>query len=350
VGTYYCNFTDGSDTTGDGSSGSPWKTLQKAYDSIVGGGGNTNAIYLQADETLTTALNQTTYRSGGTKRLSVHGDGERRTLTAPGAYFGTIATTYTTFELLGFSGDGSASIFGQHCHWSDCVFNSARISGGSNAVVDRSWFKGVTPRFSYMLAVGSGSFVSASYFDMRDEILRTGVLSGAGSAAVVGCVLVGPDSPNGDTAIDSRTPRVIGCTLRSLTRGLAVRTTGGGDFGGGGFVGRTIFSGCGTGALTTGIDRATIANCSFHDCGTNISGEHVAVNNETLASSPFADVVAGDYSPVALGSLRSGAFGSWAAEALANTPNVLPRGAVGFSGGSSANPRILSPYLIGDVG
>lgn len=37
MATWYCDYTNGDDTTGSGASGAPWKTLQKAVNSATGG-------------------------------------------------------------------------------------------------------------------------------------------------------------------------------------------------------------------------------------------------------------------------------------------------------------------------
>jgi hypothetical protein len=60
---YYVDFSGGNDTTGDGTVGTPWKTIEKALDTITRDATNGDQINVKddADETITTTFSLATY-------------------------------------------------------------------------------------------------------------------------------------------------------------------------------------------------------------------------------------------------------------------------------------------------
>jgi hypothetical protein len=96
VTEYYVNLATGNDTTGNGTSGNPWLTIQKALNTITRDATNGDRINCASSGTNSAALSFTTYSSGGGTQAApliiegyttTAGDGGRAAINCNGASF-----------------------------------------------------------------------------------------------------------------------------------------------------------------------------------------------------------------------------------------------------------------------
>lgn len=157
---YYVSPSAGSDATGDGSIGTPWKTTQWALDHITRDVTNGDQINIQAGglDVLTAPLSLATYGAGVVTfsgYTAVADDGGNWTdcgLSGGGTSALTNLTTYAYFKDLRLTNAGSAGVplvvpsgtCFYNCHIDTCAYNGYIITNSISTHVFGCLFEGFT--------------------------------------------------------------------------------------------------------------------------------------------------------------------------------------------------------------
>lgn len=345
---YYVDYADGNDTTGNGSSGSPWKTIQKALDAAVEGADGTQ-INLKNNVAHVTAaaLDRTTYvATNGALALaqpiilrgytSAADDGGRATITVGGNYRLFAATNYDYQQLIDLEINGHTGALvdtvylGNSCLVARCRVTGAgqyklRVTNNSlvlNCHVSGSEFSSTT---SYCIYANSASVLYGNWVNFAGH--NVGIYAGT-AVQVVGNVIV-----NATAGESGR-----GVTFGALSL----------------VVNNTIYSNAGTGegiANDTNAENCVVANnvvCGFSGTGgdgilngnglnnwllanalcnntTNLTAGDGGWSeaNDTLAGNPFVDAAGGDFD--INGAVAGLTEDAWPSAWPGLTTNTLPK-------------------------
>ena len=149
----YVDPSAGSDVTGDGSIGNPWKSVQWALDHVTKSAANGNRINIKAGaaNVLSAALSFATYGAGGPTAplviqgyTSVAGDGGIGSIDGAGSYAISAGNNYTFYRDLKMGNCGAANIVnvggaGSSAYIINCEIYGTSGSGivsGNNCYVD----------------------------------------------------------------------------------------------------------------------------------------------------------------------------------------------------------------------
>jgi hypothetical protein len=328
---FHANYDTGSDTTGDGSLGAPYKTVQKCL-TEAGTTAETNVVYLLADEPLASTLSfpasSRSWIITGTKAATAY----------PELSSSSVALFASPAYLLceGITLDVSAAnlSLGIANSLINCVIalTSRQVTGSTNSYIGGCYFLGTGSIFAYSATQGG---VDKCVFDV----------SGVGSS-----VISAPSVRDSLVIVSDATRRgvagngveVSGCTIvapdGSTDAGVFVGDVRGGS------VRQCIISGFGTGV--SGNNACVVCDNSFYDCSSNTSSVGLEHNNETLGASPFTDLANSNYTPLNAGSLSAGGFPAWYNLASANgtyrgaSQPVAGSGSSGFTGPRGISRRV----------
>ncbi len=369
----YVDYGAGNDTTGDGTVGTPWKTLQKAFDTCTRNATDGNQINLKAGtaHVNAAALDLTTFVAGGA--LSV---------TAP-----LIVRGYTSAANDGGMGEIDcggltmwASAAYSHIHMVDLEVHTF---GDNHGVVLTTAFmhhcevhKGASsPSGKYLISfTGNYSTVSGCYVHDAGAGAARGISNGGGesSKTISNYILLNTDTDGAGVGVLGAVVQanVILCKSTGITgiTGLAgsflvgnvcYNTTAG--------TGRGIYTGtsdprtfvlnniiCGwSGAGGDGIEAIGNQNIIGYNAFYNNTANYtvadqtfinLTANDVALGADPFTDAANGDFSLTAGGKTALRGLG-WPAAYLgahANTDGHVTIGAVQYgeaeAGGGGANP------------
>jgi len=319
---WYCDFINGDDTTGDGSVGLPYKTLQKVL-TTAGTAGVTNNIYLLASEALTAPLSF----PSSNRDWNICGAMVTGVYPVISNASGAIGLNhlYVNLHRVRLEIGGASETLGLNFSVRDCVvsFTNARSLTGTSAVVFDSYLFG---------AMGGTNGITLSR--MQNCVVDC---NGSVGSSAVSCVWVVDSliiqrqinrrAITGNGAIVSRCALVA--PEGSSAAGVSI-----GDRGG-------SLSNCIVAGFAIGVDGNTaviVDSNSFFDCATNTSNIGISFNNETLIESPFVDASGGDYAPKNIGDLRLG-VPEW--YSLLSTRDSRYRGAIQ----PAQTRRPSSPFL-----
>lgn len=329
---YYVDPSGGNDTTGDGTVGTPWKTVQKALDSITQNTTDGDRINVKdtADDVLTAQLDFSTI---GVYNLT----------------YGLLIQGYTSTAgdggIGGISGGGTTGIITTSRNY--IGFKDMHLHNtGANAILNVD--RGVLDNCEFSNSSSTGNIVTLTeggvyncYFHDTD-----GSALAAGLATVLGCYFKagatyemdecvsvtsqGTDIQRCIFSVDGATTAIysLGAPFRAVGNSiLSDGGTGTGILAGGNNYASMIsdnviegFSGTGgKGIHKTSRDLVHYSNNSVYDCETDLVSGDIAIvsyGNESLGSSPFAksgsDTRANRltyFEPVDVGSVYGGGVG-----------------------------------------
>jgi hypothetical protein len=352
---YYVDPAGGNDTTGDGTIGTPWKTIQKALNTIEKDSTNGDQINIKAgvDDVLAAPLDLSEYGTPGIRQLAFCGytstanDGGTGGINANGSTTFAAVSNYLRFENMHIHNSGANTLLatGTRARLFNCELNNC--TGAANSCLDVlnnslvmgcyvHTFEGYGIRSNGSNGaevdfignyVSDDSCVYGMWVHDRSNTLR--------NIIVVGSVTCGLSTGSG---------RILNNSILSTTgtgKGLSAYNLS--HVAGNLIVG--FSSGTAVGSSPP-VSSGTFADNAFYNCGTILSEGNIPINewgNEILESSPFA--ATGDltfanrftyFSPVDVGNVRGGA---WQAGAGIDKGAVQHAAAAGGGGGRS--------YIIG---
>lgn len=317
---YYVDYSGGNDTTGNGTSGAPWKTIQKALDAATEGADGTQ-INLRANAAHVTAaaLDRTTYvATNGALSISqpiifrgytsTADDGGQATITVGGNYRLFAATNYDFQWLVDLNIDGHTGALVDTVYLgSSAVVSRCKITGAgqyklrvtNNCVVVNCYISGseFSATTSYCIYANSASIVYGNWINMAGH--NVGIFAGT-TVSVIGNVIVNQTAGESARAVAAGTSAlVLGNTIYSnagtgegiafdspVENGMAINNL---------VVG---FSGTGGDGI---INGSGLGNLVFHNAlynnttGVTAGDIGLSEGNDTLAGNPFADAAGGDF-------------------------------------------------------
>lgn len=180
---WYCDYTNGNDTTGDGSSGTPYKTIQKCVD--VATGGDTINIANTSAQVLSAAISWTSGWTADNTKYTIFqawDNGGSITIQRPDEASARIAAT--------IDGNNSTTF----------LFNSS--SRPEKIVLKNLVLKGHDVASNeYMIWAGSGWSFEGCEFDMESRAGRYVFTSGAARLSYIGNYFHGAINPTGSGLI-----------------------------------------------------------------------------------------------------------------------------------------------------
>lgn len=355
---YYVSPASGNDTTGDGSIGTPWATVQKALNTITRNATDGDQVNVQTGgtDTLGAALTLATY---GTPTAAAPLIIRGYTSTAGDGGIGVI------------SGAGSYAILGGTNDYIHLVDLRLTNVGGNVAVTLRNYCSVVNCEIDTgtSRAIDVGGLLTVERCHVHD-FSSHGIYCTSGQAYIARNHVedCGASTAHYQIAAETVGVNIVGNVLRPATgtsglyiNGNGVRASGNTIFGTSG-TGRGInvadkaglvitnniiegFSGSGG----TGITFNAAAVCAlyhsnaFYNNATNVSGTPkvagVTGNNDTLAASPFVDGANGDFD--INGTVAGVTEDAWPSSylGLASTSPKADKGAVQAGAGSGGGGR-----------
>jgi hypothetical protein len=155
---WYCDFTNGDDTTGDGSAGLPFKTIQKALNTLSTAVYNT--VHVMADEQLASALIMPTTTDGmiitGSSALSVP------VITAgAGQAVSTQSGIYTRFHQLKLVNNAAWAFNVNTAKFIDCeIVIAGGMTVNGNSTIEGCYIHGTGGTFGVSATAGARIFHS----------------------------------------------------------------------------------------------------------------------------------------------------------------------------------------------
>lgn len=370
---YYVDYSGGNDTTGNGSAGTPWKTIQKALDTVTEGADGTQVnLKDNAAHVTAAALDRTTYvATNGAVSLAqpiifrgyttTADDGGRATITVGGNYRLFAATNYDFQWLVDLTIDGHTGALVDTVYLGNsAVVLRCRVTGagqyklrvGNNCVIANCHISGseFSATTSYCIYVNSASIVYANWINFAGH--DRGIYAGT-TVSVIGNVLVNAAAGEGGRAITfGASTMVIGNTVYSNAgtgEGIANDTNAENAI-----VANNVvvgFSGAGGDGILNGngLGNVLLHNALYGNT-TNLTAGDIGISegNDTLAGNPFADAAGGDYdiSGVVAGLTEDAWPVTWPGLTTATTPKA-EKGAVqaGAGAGGAAVYRRVARIL-----
>jgi len=346
---YYVDYQNGNDTTGNGSSGTPWKTIQKALDAAAEGADGTqinlrdNAAHVTA-----AALDRTTYvATNGAVSLtqpiifrgytSAADDGGRATITVGGNYRLFAATNYDFQWLVDLTIDGHTGALVDTVYLQNsAVVLRCKVTGAgqyklrvnNNCVVAGCYISGseFSATTSYCLYVNSASILYGNWINFAGH--NVGIFAGT-NVSVIGNVVVNAAAGESGRGITfGASSMVIGNTVYSNAgtgEGIANDTSSENAI----VVNNLVvgFSGTGGDGIVNGNGLGNIAlHNALYNNATNLTAGDIGLSegNDVLSGNPFVDAAGGDYDiSGAVAGLTEDAWPqSWPGLTTATTPKA----------------------------
>lgn len=357
---YYVDPSGGNDTTGDGTVGTPWKTVQHALDSITKNTTDGDRINVKdtADDVLSAQLDFTTIGAYALTYglliqgyTSTAGDGGIGGISGGGTT-GIITTSrsYMSFKDMHLHNTGSNVILNLNRSALDnCELNNTSSTGNNvtctEGFIYNCYFHDMD---GAALAAGTSTIIGC-YFKAGATYEMDECISCTSQGADIQRCIFSVDGATTAIKSDSQPFRAVGNSI------LSAGGTGTGILGGSNCYASSIadnviegFSGTGgKGIQKTGRDFVYYSNNSVYNCATDLVSGDIAIlsyGNESLGSSPFAksgsDTRANRltyFEPVDVGSVYGGGVGG------------LDRGAVPQPAGGGAGGGLLRVNMNGNV-
>jgi hypothetical protein len=359
---YYVDYGAGSDDTGTGAIGAPWKTIQKALDNAVEDDGVQVNIKAGTAQVLAASLDLTAYTT--TNGATAFGDPlilRGYTSAANDGGIGEIDCGGNTMWAV--TTNDNIGLFDLEIH--TCGDNHAVVLDSAGVVVNCEIHAGASsPSGKYLLTLLSGFVIGCYLHDTGDGAARgiSGsisvdcynnyiVLDNDAEAAygIYGCNTFGNIivcQKTDQRAIESH-QRMIGNIIYNTTAGAtsAVRNTSS-TYGGSHapVINNIIVGFSGVGGIGVQTSRATmIGYNAFYNCTTYVSVTTVnfgdlTANDVALAADPFTDAANGDFSLTAAAktALAAKGFPTSYLGAHANTVPNLNIGPIQMAAGGAA--------------
>lgn len=364
ISQYYVSPASGNDTTGDGSIGTPWATVQKALNTITRNATDGDQINLQTGgtDTLGAALSYVTYGTPtATAPLIIRGytsaadDGGIGVISGAGSY-AILAGNNDYIHLLDLRltnvGGNVAVALRHHCSIQGCEIDTGTSRGidtSGAVIVDRCYIHdfssfgvydigGALISHSHIAACGSylialsGPMGRAHRNILKPATAVTAILLNAPGAEAVGNSISGSSGTAKGIEAAASLTRLV-CT-NNIVQG----------FSGAGGVGISVPSTC---VLAQYHSNAAYNNTTNYSVAAKFLG--VTGNNDTLAADPFVDAANGDFSltTAAKTALRSAGWPSSYLGAHANSDPHITIGAMQYgptpaASGGGRRPRLWS--------
>lgn len=368
----YVDYGAGNDTTGDGTVGTPWKTLQKAFDTLTRNTTDGNQVNLKAGtaHVNSATLDLTTFIGGGalsaTAPLILRGytsaanDGGIGEIDCGGATMWA-ASTYDYIALIDLKihnpGDNNCIYLDDTISMIGCeVYPGASNPSNKTAIYFdtgglvlgcyiHDWPSG------YGIRVGNYSTVCGNYVDMSG----TGIYANKhilGNIVVVGSTAsVGIQTTEGGGLVEGN---ICYNTTAGTTYGIYTSDSGTS-------IGMTVinnivvgWSGAGGDGIDSGYNIGFIGYNAFYNCTNNVTISDqkfidLTASDVALAANPFTDAANGDFSltDAAKTSLAAKGFPLAYLGAHANTVPNLNIGPIQMAAGGAAGGGF--PILGGSV-
>jgi hypothetical protein len=320
----YVDYGAGNDTTGDGSVGTPWKTLQKAFDSCTRNTTDGNQINLKAGtaHVNSAALDLTTFVGGGALAsaaplilrgyTSTANDGGVGEIDC-GGYAMWAAATYDYIILADLEchtfGDNAGISLDTYCVMYRCEVhkgastptNRSLISlSGTGCAVLGCYFHTAGTSNGNILNLGAGARAFGNYVAAGTGASSVAIFLGYDGIAVGNIILCAHVSAQG---ISSRRGQSWGNVCYNTAAGTASGILHGTENATSGLVMNNIVCGW-SGAGGEGISHTNIGPVGWNAFYNNTANYTVAdmwfldlsANDVSLAADPFTDAANGDFS------------------------------------------------------
>lgn len=363
----YVDFGAGDDTTGDGSVGTPWKTLQHAFDTLTRNTTDGNQVNLKAGtaHVNAAALDLTTFIAGGALAAvapliirgytSAANDGGIGEIDCGGATMWA-ATTYAYVILADLEmhtfGNNNGIVLDDYCTIYHCEVHKGTSSPFSRILVSLDLASIVTGCYihdsgagnnAHALRVNSSGFISGNYIELGADV-------GSGTTAIYA------------TSYTMVTGNII-CNTSTLTRGIYAND----GYYTGNIVynqaaatvnGITVFTGSGNACIFNNIvigysgvggvgiatdNQRILGHNAFYNNTANYTASDqtfldLTTNDVALAADPFTDAANGDFSLTAAAktALAAKGFPISYLGAHANTVSNLNIGPIQLTAGSGS--------------
>jgi len=161
MATWYCDYTNGDDTTGSGTSGAPWKTLQKTVNSATGGDtiniANTSAQVLAAAITWNTGW---TADNSKYTTFQAWNNGGSLTIQRPDETVGRVSAT--------LNGNGAAHIFSSTSKPQRVITINLRLTNTTDSAIENGdWWCGYGLEID-TIGNSSAALRTGAYSDYRN--------------------------------------------------------------------------------------------------------------------------------------------------------------------------------------
>jgi len=357
---YYVSPASGNDTTGDGSSGTPWATVQKALNTITRNATDGDQINLQAGgtDTLSAALTLATYgRPTQAAPLIIRGytsaanDGGVGVISGGGSYAILTGTSNDCIYMIDLrltnSGGNYLVAMRDYCSILNCEIDTSTaggvvINGKSN--VEHCYVHDCTGGHGIYISAGTGHKIrwnrvvgcgaNTNNYQIAAEFWSTEVI---GNICVPAAGRSGIHANGAGVRVDGNTIFCVSGTGRGINVNAVANIA---------IVNNIIEGFSGSGG--TGITFNAAAVCAlyhsnaFYNNATNVSGAPkvagVTGNNDTLAASPFVDAANGDFD--INGTVAGVTEDAWPSSflGLASTSPKADKGAVQAGAGTGGAP------------
>jgi hypothetical protein len=371
---YYVDYGAGSDTTGDGTIGTPWQTLQHALNTITRDATNGDQINVKAGtaQVLAAVLSFASYGSSATVAAplilrgytSALNDGGMATIDANGnAIVNNTSFNYLFCRDLHFTNSGSSHMIraGQYNTLIRCWFTNGTGRAIWPNVANSPFVVGcyIAVQNSTAVTMGNRSLARFNYI-----VGGTILLASSPSGVVDSNIIVPPTNGNGiagDTTFPQITNNIIVAPNASTGAGILIST--GGNSQNGVIINNIVAGFSGTGGAGLRIQSGAMvlqsaANAWYNNTtNVDVAGRllHDDGGHVVLAADPFTDAANGDFSltTAALAVLRSAGWPALYEGAHANTVPNITIGALQYgptpppSGGGGGGPVIGSRVIRG---
>lgn len=366
----YVDYGAGNDTTGDGTVGTPWKTLQKAFDTLTRNTTDGNQVNLKAGTAHVNAasLDLTTFIAAGALAaaapLILRGytaaanDGGIGEIDCGGATMWA-ATTYDNVFLVMLDihngGDNNLCVLDAGCHVFLCTFHKGASSpsgkylltlGGTAQFVYGCRFYDPGAGAARAISLGNASLAYGNYINMGASATGTGLFVGSQGSIANNIVLCGNTAQVGISAntFSMVNGNICYNTAAGTAQGISLLNWGSTG------VNNIVVGWSGAGG--EGISHANPFmlgyNAFYNNTGAYTGSDQTFIdlttNDVTLAADPFTDAANGDFSLTAAAKTALAAKGFPLAYlgAHANTVPNLNIGPIQMAagGGSSIFRRV----------
>lgn len=365
ISQYYVDYGAGNDTTGDGSIGTPWKTIQKALDTITRNSTDGDQVNVKAGtaQELAAILSFASYGSTASADAplvlrgytSAANDGGVATIDAGGnKIIEQDAFAHLVCRDLICTNSGSNAMLrtGGYLIVIRCQFTNLTGRAIWNIGTAGPFILGcyVATTSGAALTIGLGAYVSRCY------LAGGTILTASGPAGVIdGNIIVPTDNNNGIT-VSENAPVITNNIIRApgASTGAGVSIGANSEHG---IIANNLITGF-SGAGGAGVRVASggllvsTANNAYYNNTANVANSGVLLQDDggdvALAADPFADAANGDFSltPAAQAALRSAGWPSSYLGAHANTDPHITIGALQYgptpaaSGGGGRRRRL----------
>lgn len=377
----YVDYGAGDDTTGDGSVGAPWKTLQHAFDNLTRNTTDGNQVNLKAGtaHVNSASLDLTTFIAGGalsaTGPLIIRGyttaaaDGGIGEIDCGGATM-FAATTYdhvklVDLEILTF-GDNDGIHLDVECALIRCEIHKGASSPshkvlarvGNSSLVAGCHFHDSGAGIDICLGLDASCFVTGNYFEPTGY---RAVYASFPGTVIAGNVFLGTSTNFQPVLYDGSGPIfVIGNAAYNTTAGAQTAFNLGnftGRYGGmvmnNIVVGQSGTGGDGIGSSAAATSPTMVGHNAFYNNSNNYSWSDIVFIDETagdvqLLADPFTDAANGDFSLTAAAKTALAAKGwptSYLGAAAGTVPN-LNIGPIQLAADSGGGTTLIRRYSL----